>query len=59
MADFTFLRLRLIHDRLAREVAGEQSARVPDRFRLLRLKKLKLAVKDRLVRSRAPSLTPA
>lgn len=59
MADLSLLRLRLIHDRLAREVAREQSARVPDRFRLLRLKKLKLAVKDSLTRSRAPRLNPA
>lgn len=59
MVDFSLLRLRLIHARLAREVAREQAARVPDRFRLLQLKKLKLAVKDRLTRSRAPRLSPA
>jgi len=59
MADLAFLRLRLIHDRLAREVVREQAARAPDPFRLRRLKKLKLAIKDRLTRWRAPSLTPA
>ena len=59
MPDISILRLRFIHDRLAREVDREQVRRVPDRFRVVRLKKLKLAVKDRLARSSAPRLTPA
>lgn len=41
-------RLSLIHRRLDDEIRRETKSRVPDRFRLLRLKKLKLAVKDRL-----------
>lgn len=59
MADLYILRLRLIHNRLSREVAREQSLRAPDRYRLQRLKKLKLAIKDRLARSSAPRLAPA
>jgi hypothetical protein len=41
-------RLSHIHRRLDDEIRREASRRVPDGFRLLRLKKLKLAVKDRL-----------
>jgi uncharacterized protein len=59
MSDRPALRLRFVHDRLAREVEREEARRVPDRFRVLRLKKLKLAVKDRLARSSAPQHAPA
>ncbi len=59
MPDHSILRLRLAHDRLARAVEREQVLRVPDRFRIQRLKKLKLAVKDRLTRTSAPRLIPA
>jgi len=41
-------RLTSIHRRLDDEIRRELSRRLPDGFRLLRLKKLKLAVKDRL-----------
>jgi hypothetical protein len=41
-------RLSLIHHRLEEEIRRELRRRVPDSLRLLRLKKLKLAVKDRL-----------
>ncbi|PKP92441.1 MAG: hypothetical protein CVT77_08730 [Alphaproteobacteria bacterium HGW-Alphaproteobacteria-16] len=41
-------RLSLVHRRLDEEIRREARRRVPDSFRLLRLKKLKLAVKDRL-----------
>ncbi len=41
-------RLTVIHRRLEDEIRGELKKRVPDSFRLLRLKKLKLAIKDRL-----------
>lgn len=41
-------RLTLIHRRLEEEIGRELKRRVPDAIRLLRLKKLKLAVKDRL-----------
>ncbi len=41
-------KLTVIHRRLEDEIRRELKHRVPDTFRLLRLKKLKLAVKDRL-----------
>ena len=43
-------RLSVIHRRLDDEIHRELKHRLPDTFRLLRLKKLKLAVKDRLHR---------
>ena len=43
-------RLTLIHQRLEMEIGKELRHRFPNHFRLLRLKKLKLAVKDRLHR---------
>ena len=43
-----FYRLSLIHKRLDDEIRRELKRRAPDSIRLLRLKKLKLAVKDRL-----------
>jgi uncharacterized protein len=44
----TTYRLTLIHRSLDDSIRREMSLRRPDTFRLLRLKKLKLAVKDRL-----------
>ena len=41
-------KLTLVHRRLEDEIRGELKKRLPDTMRLLRLKKLKLAVKDRL-----------
>ena len=41
-------KLTVIHRRLEDEIRRELKHRVPNSFRLLRLKKLKLAVKDRL-----------
>jgi hypothetical protein len=41
-------RLSVIHRRLDDEIRSELKRRFPDTIRLLRLKKLKLAVKDRL-----------
>lgn len=41
-------RLKLRHARLEHELALEQARRVPDEERVNRLKKLKLAVKDRI-----------
>jgi hypothetical protein len=43
-----FYRLSLMHRRLDQEIRREAKRLAPDGFRLLRLKKLKLAVKDRL-----------
>ena len=43
-------RLTLVHRRLEDEIGRELKRPFPDRFRLLRLKKLKLKVKDRLHR---------
>lgn len=41
-------RLTLAHQRLDEAIHAEMTRRLPDSIRLLRLKKLKLAVKDRL-----------
>ena len=41
-------RLSVIHKRLDDEIRRELTRRFPNSIRLLRLKKLKLAVKDRL-----------
>ena len=41
-------RLLLVHSRLDAEVHREHKQRFPDALRLLRLKKLRLAIKDRL-----------
>jgi hypothetical protein len=41
-------RLSVVHKRLDEEIRRELKRRFPDSVRLLRLKKLKLAVKDRL-----------
>ena len=44
----TAYRLTYIHRRLDEAIARETSRRLPDSLRLLRLKTLRLAVKDRL-----------
>ena len=41
-------RLTATHQRLDAAIRDEMTRRLPDSIRLLRLKKLKLAVKDRL-----------
>lgn len=41
-------RLGVVHKRLDDEIRRELRRRLPDNLRLVRLKKLKLAVKDRL-----------
>jgi uncharacterized protein len=41
-------RLKLVHARLEDEVRRELKRRWPDQTRVMRLKKLKLAIKDRL-----------
>ena len=43
-------RLTVTHRRLDEEIRRELKRRLPDNMRLLRLKKLRLAVKDRLHR---------
>lgn len=43
-------RLTLAHSKLDAEICREQKRRAPDPWRLLRLKKLKLAIKDRMQR---------
>ncbi|HEX8667244.1 MAG TPA: DUF465 domain-containing protein [Allosphingosinicella sp.] len=43
-------KLTILHRRLDDEIRRELKHRLPNHFRLLRLKKLKLAVKDRLHR---------
>jgi hypothetical protein len=46
--NFIIYRLTLIHHRLDEEIKRELKRRTPSWIRLLRLKKLRLAVKDRL-----------
>ncbi|CAA9514198.1 MAG: hypothetical protein AVDCRST_MAG91-1807 [uncultured Sphingomonadaceae bacterium] len=46
----TLYRLTVIHRRLDEEIRRELKRRFPDSVRLLRLKKLRLAIKDRLYR---------
>lgn len=48
-------RLRAIHDRLDRELHAERTRPLPDSTRLARLKKFKLAVKDRIAARSAQS----
>ena len=43
-------RLFLVHSKLDAEVRREHKRRFPDAVRLLRLKKLRLAIKDRMYR---------
>ena len=43
-------RLTLIHRKIDDEIRGELARRFPDSIKLLRLKKLRLAIKDRLTR---------
>ena len=43
-------RLTLIHRKIDDEIRGELGRRFPDSIKLLRLKKSRLAVKDRLTR---------
>ncbi len=47
MSNFTYNLTRL-HRKLDDEIRSEGKRRIPDGFRLLRLKKLRLLVKDRL-----------
>lgn len=49
MKSFNY-RLTSAHSRLDTEISREQRRRVPDFWRLLRLKKLRLAIKDRMHR---------
>ncbi len=51
-------RMAAVHRRLDEEIRRERRRRAPDVFRMQRLKKLKLAIKDRLHR-RAGHLLPA
>lgn len=45
---FSSFRLMQYHQKLDRELRAEQARRWPDIFRIQKLKRLKLAVKDRL-----------
>lgn len=46
---FSSFRLMQFHQKLDSELRAEQRRRWPDIFRIQKLKKLKLAVKDRLL----------
>lgn len=43
-------RLTLAHSKVDAEISREQKRRMPDDMRLLRLKKLRLSIKDRMHR---------
>lgn len=45
-----YYRLSVVHRKLDDEIRRELRRRAPDSVRLLRLKKLRLAIKDRLFR---------
>jgi hypothetical protein len=51
MHDRPITRLRSLHQRLERQIDHERGLRSADGFRIARLKKLKLAIKDRLARA--------
>ena len=53
-------RLLVVHGKLDEEVCREHQRRFPDALRLLRLKKLRVAIKDRMYRrADAPRLARA
>lgn len=43
-------RLTLVHSKIDAEIRREQTRPLPDPWRLLRLKRLRLAIKDRMYR---------
>jgi uncharacterized protein len=45
-----FYRLTLVHQRLDQLLRREQRSLAPNPFRLMRLKRMKLVIKDRLAR---------
>lgn len=52
------LRLRSLHRRLDREIETERRHLRPDVFRIMRMKKLKLGLKDRIRRIEATTAVP-
>ena len=48
--NFVTYRLALAHSKLDAEISREQKRQIPDSWRLLRLKKLRLAINDRMHR---------
>jgi hypothetical protein len=57
MSSFRAFTLALLHSRLDRAVREESRRRFPDQERLNRLKKFRLAAKDRLARLRVGPLS--
>ncbi|UYY57770.1 DUF465 domain-containing protein [Sphingomonas sp. S2-65] len=57
MNHFTYNLIRL-HGQLDEQIRRELKQRMPDGFKLLRLKKLRLRIKDRL-HARMPQIQPA
>jgi hypothetical protein len=49
MSNIDLYRLAVMKSRLDAAVAAEVAKRIPDAIRLVRLKKLRLAIKDRMV----------
>jgi len=47
---FLLNRMSIMHRKLDNEIKTEATRRLPDLIRLMRLKKLRLAVKDRIAR---------
>lgn len=54
---FSSFRLMQYHQKLDSELRAERTRRWPDVFRIQKLKRLKLAVKDRLAKSAAKSFS--
>lgn len=54
---FSVFRLMQYHQKLDAQLRAERAQRWPDVFRIQKLKRLKLAVKDRLARSTARTLS--
>jgi uncharacterized protein len=52
----TILKMLTVHQRLDEELRREAKRRWPDIMRIKRLKKLKLAIKDRLYRIAGPRM---
>lgn len=48
--NFLLNRMSIMHHQLDNEINNETERRLPDFVRLMRLKKLRLAVKDRIAR---------
>ena len=56
MSNIDLYRLAVMKNRLDAAILAEVTKRIPDAIRLVRLKKLRLAIKDRIVRRSSANL---